>query len=344
MNYYEHHLGDYVRDTAHLSMLEDAAYRRLLDAYYIREGALPSDLASCCKLARAQSKAEREAVSYVLSEFFDLREDGHHQERADREISRYLEKQPEAQRKKENAAERQRRAREHRKDLFVQLRARGIVARYDAPTAELVELLSQPASASRHAPVTRDDTATSPQSPVPKHQTPNTGNGQASYDNPHAPDGHGGTPDGGARYPVPPTGPSMAGAVCVALRSTGMASVNPSHPELLALLKAGAPLDAFVQAASTEKASTARNGFAYVLATVKGQMQDAAAVGSDLARQPRQQVQAQSFRERDRIAGMQRWEQATGQKHPELVALGCSSQPPAGVVIDIETAAKRIAV
>lgn len=172
----------------------------------------------------------------------------------------------------------------------------------------------------------------------------NSSNGQASYDNPHAPDGHGGTPDGGARHPVPPTGPSMAGAVCVALRSTGMASVNPSHPELLALLKAGAPLDAFVQAASTDKARSARNGFAYVLATVKGQMQDAAAVGSDLARQPRQHVQAQSFRERDRIAGMQRWEQATGQQHPELVALGCSSQPPAGVVIDIETAAKRIAV
>ena len=115
-------------------------------------------------------------------------------------------------------------------------------------------------------------------------------------------------------------------------------------PELLALLKAGAPLDAFVQAASTDKARSARNGFAYVLSTVKGQMQDAAAVGSDLARQPRQHVQAQSFRERDRIAGMQRWEEMTGQKHPDLVALGRSSQPPVGMVIDIETAAKRIAL
>lgn len=161
---------------------------------------------------------------------------------------------------------------------------------------------------------------------------------------PRAPDDTPRPPDGGARHPVPTTGPSMAGAVCVALRSTGMASVNPSHPELLALLKAGAPLDAFVQAASTDKARSARNGFAYVLATVKGQMQDAAAVGSDLVRQSRQPVQPQSFRERDRIAGMRRWEEATGQQHPELVALGCSSQPPAGVVIDIETAAKRIAV
>lgn len=135
----------------------------------------------------------------------------------------------------------------------------------------------------------------------------------------------------------------MAGAVCVALRSTGITSVNPSHPELLALLKAGAPLDAFVQAASTDKARTARNGFAYVLATVKGQMQDAAAVGSDLVRQARQPVQAPSFRERDRIAGMQRWEEMTGQQHPELAAMGRSVQSPAAVVIDIETATKRIA-
>ena len=59
MNYYEHHLGDYVRDTAHLSMLEDAAYRRLLDAYYIREAPLPTDVRDCCKPARAQSKPER---------------------------------------------------------------------------------------------------------------------------------------------------------------------------------------------------------------------------------------------------------------------------------------------
>lgn len=42
MNFYEHHLGDYMRDTAHLSMIEDAAYRRLLDAYYIREAPLPA--------------------------------------------------------------------------------------------------------------------------------------------------------------------------------------------------------------------------------------------------------------------------------------------------------------
>jgi uncharacterized protein YdaU (DUF1376 family) len=96
VNYYEHHLGDYMRDTAHLSMLEDAAYRRLLDAYYVRERALPADLRECYKLARASTKPEREAVAYVLREFFTLGDDGHHQGRADAEIARFKAKSEKA--------------------------------------------------------------------------------------------------------------------------------------------------------------------------------------------------------------------------------------------------------
>ncbi len=96
MNYYEHHLGDYLRDTAHLSMLEDAAYRRLLDSYYIRERPLPLDHRECCKLARAVSKPERDAVAYVLREFFWKTDDGYHQKRADVEIGRFQDKQRKA--------------------------------------------------------------------------------------------------------------------------------------------------------------------------------------------------------------------------------------------------------
>jgi uncharacterized protein YdaU (DUF1376 family) len=96
VNYVEFHLGDYMRDTVHLSMLEDAAYRRLLDAYYIRERPLPGDLHECFKLSRAVSKPEREAVAYVLKEFFQQREDGYHQRRADSELERYLGKRRKA--------------------------------------------------------------------------------------------------------------------------------------------------------------------------------------------------------------------------------------------------------
>lgn len=96
MNYYEHHIGDYLKNTAHLSMLEDAAYRRLLDAYYTREAPLPPAKRDCYKLARAQSKQERDAVDYVLAEYFDLDSDGWHQNRCDLEIAKYQGKQEKA--------------------------------------------------------------------------------------------------------------------------------------------------------------------------------------------------------------------------------------------------------
>jgi uncharacterized protein YdaU (DUF1376 family) len=96
MNYYEHHLGDYMRDTAHLSLIEDAVYRRLIDAYYAREAPLPKELSECCKLARISKKVERDAVQYVLKEFFVLAEDGYRQKRCDEVIAKYKDKKNKA--------------------------------------------------------------------------------------------------------------------------------------------------------------------------------------------------------------------------------------------------------
>lgn len=84
MNYYEHHLGDYARDTGHLTMLEHGAYRILLDRYYSTEQGIPA--AQAYRYARARTDEEREAVDNVLQEFFEL-VDGvwiHH--RVEREI------------------------------------------------------------------------------------------------------------------------------------------------------------------------------------------------------------------------------------------------------------------
>ena len=96
MNYYEHHLGDYLRDTAHLSMLEDGAYRRLLDAYYIREQPLPLQPRDVFRLVRASSKQDREAVETVLREFFTEGPDGWFHSRCHREIERFQDKQRKA--------------------------------------------------------------------------------------------------------------------------------------------------------------------------------------------------------------------------------------------------------
>lgn len=70
MNYYERHLGDYARDTAHLSLLEHGVYTILLDRYYVTEQGIPDS--QKYRLARAHSEEERAAVDAVLCEFFVL--------------------------------------------------------------------------------------------------------------------------------------------------------------------------------------------------------------------------------------------------------------------------------
>jgi len=86
VNYYEHHLGDYAKDTLHLSMLEHGAYRLLLDRYYATEKGIPADQAH--RLARARTRDEREAVDAVLAEFFVLTDGVWCNRRADEEVAK----------------------------------------------------------------------------------------------------------------------------------------------------------------------------------------------------------------------------------------------------------------
>lgn len=88
LNFYPHHIGDYLTATVHLSWLEDAAYRRLLDVYYSRESAIPADIAQAARLVRATSKEERKAVETVLREFFTETLEGWKHKRCDAEIEK----------------------------------------------------------------------------------------------------------------------------------------------------------------------------------------------------------------------------------------------------------------
>ncbi len=92
VNYYPHHLGDYDGATAHLSWDEDCAYRRLLGVYYRLERPLPADKGEIYRLIRAQAKPHQKAADRVLTEFFDLRDDGWHNKRADKEIAQWKDK------------------------------------------------------------------------------------------------------------------------------------------------------------------------------------------------------------------------------------------------------------
>ncbi|MGS1109040.1 YdaU family protein [Achromobacter anxifer] len=89
MNYYSHNIGDYAQATAHLSLVEDAIYSRLLRRYYAEEQPIVDNLQQVFRWVGARTEDEREAAAQVLSEFFVLR-DGHwHNKRADVEIAAY---------------------------------------------------------------------------------------------------------------------------------------------------------------------------------------------------------------------------------------------------------------
>jgi uncharacterized protein YdaU (DUF1376 family) len=96
MNYYERHIGDYLKDTAHLSLLEHGVYGRLLDVYYTREGPLPVNQVD--RLIGVRSRSEHDALNVVLDEFFTVDGDVLRHPRCEREIARYQDKQEKAKR------------------------------------------------------------------------------------------------------------------------------------------------------------------------------------------------------------------------------------------------------
>ena len=109
MHHYPFHIGDYVAHTRHLSPLEDLAYRRLLDAYYLREGPLPHDVATCARLIGLRDHEAE--VGAVLVEFFEDAVEGWRSGRADEEIAAYRAKQEQASRAGRASAERRQSAR-----------------------------------------------------------------------------------------------------------------------------------------------------------------------------------------------------------------------------------------
>lgn len=87
MNYFKFHIGDYLKHTAHLSLLEHGIYFRLLMLYYTRSGPLPSCNSDVYRLMGTLHWRDRSSIDRVLNEFFVLLEDGWHNLRADKEIA-----------------------------------------------------------------------------------------------------------------------------------------------------------------------------------------------------------------------------------------------------------------
>lgn len=93
MNHYPHHIGDFNTATMHLTFVERALYRELLDLYYDTEKPLMADIGKLARRVRAVTDEQRAGLSAVLEEFFTLHEDGWRNGRCDMEIAAYHQKQ-----------------------------------------------------------------------------------------------------------------------------------------------------------------------------------------------------------------------------------------------------------
>lgn len=291
MNYYEHHIGDYLRDTAHLSLLEHGVYRRLMDVYYTREAPLPA--AQAARLAGARTDEERAAVQTVLDEFFMLDEAAgmYRHARCDREIEAFKDKQRKAS---ASAASRWKRQK---------------------PDAQVVQPDSGPdASAMRtHSERIANEVRTVC---IPKHQTPDTINIKRA---------HVEHQEGASAEPPPdgPRGPARAAVdgieaqaetAVAAMRQAGLQDASASHPQLLSMLRQGMTVRELVEAAAD--AATRGKGFPWALARAKGRREDAVAVaalpapppGGAADPQSRAAIEAEGVR-----LGLGRWEQIDAQ-------------------------------
>jgi len=243
MNYYERHIGDYLKDTAHLSLLEHGVYTRLMDVYYTREGAIPA--AEAARLIGARSKDERQALAAVLSEFFVLVDGEHRQDRCDREIERFQDKQRKA---RASAEVRWGKSERNANACADAMRTH---TEGNAPRAR------------PQSPDTRPNNQTQPQPQARAAASPPALRALVEPEKPEHPD-------------PPDAQPTEAGAISQAMGKAGLAARNPGDPRFLALIAQGATEAEFVGIAA--EAVGKGKGWAWVLHVLAERRKEAAGI------------------------------------------------------------------
>jgi uncharacterized protein YdaU (DUF1376 family) len=242
LNYYKRHIGDYMKDASHLSLLEHGVFMRLLDVYYTREAPIPADQAA--RLVGARSKEEREALQVVCGEFFKLVDGCYVQTRCDKEIAAMQAKQ------ETNRVIGQRGGRPKKK-----------------PTDNPDGFQTETQTVSRNNPDVTQATSHKPiainQGAFVEHQQGGpVGPAHAGFESEDR--------DAGAG--------SVAQQVADAMRAAGLPDVSATNPKLRTLLAAGLTPAELLDAAQVAVAKG--NGFAWAMARAEGQRRDAAALAA----------------------------------------------------------------
>ena len=90
MHYYQFNIGDYSSHTSRLSLLEDLAYRRLLDLYYLSEQPISGSFDDISRDIGMMDHINE--IEYILNKFFILEESCWLQCRVEKEIKHYQSK------------------------------------------------------------------------------------------------------------------------------------------------------------------------------------------------------------------------------------------------------------
>lgn len=248
MHYYSFNIGDYTSHTAHLSPVEDIAYRRLLDLYYQTELPIPNDIQAVCRLIRMRDHADD--VEQVLSEFFTLTDEGWTSARCSREIEDYHAKADKA-------------------------RSNG---KLGGRPKKQIESVNNQAGFSSLILANKDQTqAKANQEPLTINQEPRTTHTEAvasgvardELPEPHELPAH-----------TASTSHPLAGVVCKAIKQTGIGLVNPGHPKLNALLHAGVTVEQVVAACA--KALEKQKNFSYALGILQKEEEEARGLAETL--------------------------------------------------------------
>lgn len=95
MHFYNFNINDFNSSTRHLSHLERALYRDLIDMYYQNERPIRDDFDNLCRKLIAKSDEEKQALQNVLNDFFVIKKlkgdkaPCWHHNRIDRELKKY---------------------------------------------------------------------------------------------------------------------------------------------------------------------------------------------------------------------------------------------------------------
>ena len=90
MHYYTFSISDYRRRTGHLTLLEHAIYRALIDTYFLTEKPLTADINS------VRNAKDKQAFNNVLNDFFLLTNDGYLHQHCEEQLEKIYAKSEKA--------------------------------------------------------------------------------------------------------------------------------------------------------------------------------------------------------------------------------------------------------